>query len=138
MSFRSDLRTRLTGDTTIATLVSDRVYSVTRPYGATADSIIVMRSSSEPQHDLNNGAGFESGRFLIICLSETLTSADSIAEAVRQRIQGESGTWGSSKIFSVIFEDEADDYFPLNEGKETGLYAVSLTYRIQRELSVPS
>jgi len=138
MSFRADLTERLKTDTTISGLISDRVYGIVRAPNAEGDSITVRRVSSEPGHDLNSGSGVETGRFELWCLSTDILTVDQIAEAVRQRMQGESGTWGSSKIFSVVFEDEADDYVPPGDGETVGSYIVVLIYRIQRELSVPS
>lgn len=148
MAFRADVISRLTGDSTIQSYCgsgsSARVFSVVRPaYKAgvtltTGACIVVRRLSANPGHDLSNGDGWEDGRFEIRCISSQLTTADSMAEAVRQRLQGESGTWGTSTIHSSIFDDEADDYQFLQNGEEVGEYHVVLIYRIIRELSVPA
>lgn len=148
MAFRADVISRLTGDSTIQSYCgsgsSARVFSVVRPvYKAgvtltTGDCIVVRRLSANPGHDLRSGDGTEDGRFEIRCISSQLTTADAMAEAVRQRLQGEDGTWGTTKIHSVLFDDEADDYQFLQNGEEVGEYHVVLIYRIIRVLSVPA
>lgn len=147
MAFRADVISRLTGDTTIQSYCGSgstaRVFAVVRPplkAGVTLTTgacIVVRRLSANPGHDLQNGDGWEDGRFEFRCISTQLTTADSMAEAVRQRLQGESGTWGSSTIHSVLFDDEADDYDFIRNGEEAGEYHVVLIYRIIRELSIP-
>lgn len=148
MAFRADVISRLTGDTTIQSYCgsgsSARVFSIVRPARSsgvtltTGNCITVRRLSGNAGHDLGSGDGWEEGRFEVRCISTTLTTADSMAEAVRQRLQGESGTWGSSTIHSVIFDDEADGYKPPRDGDEVGEYHVVLIYRICRVLSVPT
>lgn len=146
--FREDITARLTGDTTIAALVTKndqdgnsvvQVFGVTRPPKTVSDYIVIRRISSVPEHDLDGAGGEEVGRFELRCASKTLKTADAIAEAVRQRMQGRKNeTWGSTTIFSVLFEDESDDLDPPIDGEEVALYTVVLVYRIQRVLSKPA
>lgn len=151
MSFRGDIRTRLTGDTTIANLVTKsvtvggttnsvvQVFGVCRSINSVSDYIVIRRLSSLPEHDLDGAGGEEVGRFELRCGSTDLATADAIAEAVRQRMQGRKNeTWGSSTIYSVLFEDESDDLDPPIDGSESPFYVIVLVYRIQRVLAKPA
>lgn len=76
--------------------------------------------------------------FEIDCWADSYSGADTLAEAVRQELQGFSGTMGSDTVTSVTLDDEEDAYEPPDDGSDEGIFRITLRYRIQYRESKPT
>lgn len=134
MSIRSDLVTFLKADSSIAALVSTRVFAIVRPYdSASADCIVIRCTGSESGHDLNGAGGWDDRTFVIECRSKTLSTAESIADAVRVRCKGYSGSVGTgSTCMAMLMQNEADAYDEPEDQSFEGQYVIQQTYFFMR------
>lgn len=131
MSVRSDIKTRLTGDATITTLVGNQVYWVLRPVTTTGSCIIIRRVGTTFSHDLDGTIKEESGAFQFRCVARASVDADTIAAAVKARIQGNGGTWTATTVYSCLLQDEFDDIEPPIDGGSDPYCVTVVTYQIQ-------
>lgn len=141
MSIRGDLRTHLAAQTGITNLIggaTPRIYPVRRPQAVTGDAICFWRTSGGHDHNLTGSSGTAIGTFAIEAISSSYTNADAIAEAIRQGMQGFSGTMGSTAVKSVILDDEQDGYDDPLDGSDVVTYRIALLYRIRYTESKPT
>lgn len=118
MSFEADLKSHLQGDSTLGSLVADRVTPVIRPAGGALPAVTFHRIAGAPLNSLlghtNDGTRY---RTQIDCWGQTHESAHAVANAVRSRMN----TY-TSALKSVLNFDQ-DDYEP-----DTRLYHVIMDY----------
>src|SRR5262245_3914279 len=128
---RSDLRNYLT-------TVCSRVYPVVLPQGVALPAITYSRVTGGHDHNLKSATGSAIPTFELNCLALSYQQADELAEAVRQKMQGFSGTLGTSEVRSTILDDEADSFESLQDDSDDGVFIITLRYRIRYDESVPT
>ena len=139
MSIRTDLKTHLEAQTGITNLVSTRIFGIKRPQkNRTLPAITYERLSGGHDHTLSSAAGSAMPRFRIHCWATTYVGADTLAEAVRNEMQGFSGAMGSTTTHSVILEDESDEYEDPEDASDQGVYGIALDYLIRYVESLPT
>ena len=97
----------------VVTLVGDRVHPLRAPQGPAYPCIVYLHETASREHTHAGASGLTQGRFTIDCLSPKLSEAKAVAEAVRQAIDGQRGTWGDPGgvlVDGAFVEDAADDY----------------------------
>lgn len=88
MTFESDLKAHLQGDSAITALVGDRIHPMLLQQGSLLDAITYQEVADEPQTDLSGGDGdMVRYRMQIITWSDSYTAAKLLAELVRTRLQ---------------------------------------------------
>jgi len=134
---RSSLRSHLA---THVASVGSRIYPVVLPEGHDNNltAITYSRVTGGHDHNLKQATGSAIPTFEIDCWSKSYEAADQLAEAVRQQMQGFSGTMGATSVKSVILDDEQDAYEAPQDGSDNGLYRITLRYRIRYTESVPA
>lgn len=138
MSIRSDLRTYLLSNTEITDLVGQRIFPCRRPQNVTGDAICFWRTSGDHDHNLTGSSGTAIPTFAIEVLSTTYLTADAIAEAVRQVMQGFRGDMGTTEVKTVILADEQDGFDENDKGDDVATYRIALLYRIRYTESKPA
>jgi hypothetical protein len=140
-----NIRTYLLSQSPISTLVGTdaagsmaRIYSMDRQQNITADSIVYERTGTQHAHMLSGAAGFATAFLSFDCIATTYARAKALAEALRGELQGYSGTMGDATIYSVILQDESDDFDPPADGTQKGQYHVTQEYSFLFTESVPS
>lgn len=132
MGRRADIRTFLAADSTISGLVGQRIYAMRVPSRETnSDFILFAITSSQEGHDLDGAGGWDLRGVKVMCSSQTFTTAESIADAVRSLLKGYHGAMGSSAAFSVTLENEIDDFELARDGSDIGEYIIIQDYLIQ-------
>lgn len=96
------------------------------------------RLSGGHDHTLSAAAGSAIPRFRIHCWGSTDTGVDALAEALRNVMQGFSGTMGSTTVQSVILEDEFDEYEDPEDGSDNGVFGIAHDYQIRYAESLPT
>lgn len=107
MSFESELTSHL-GHSSITALVSDRVYPVIAPQGASVPRIVYTPVAMDQVHNLGGRDG--SLRFVrvqIDCWAETFDEALSVEAAVRSRMDTAASNFRS--VLTSRFDDFEDD-----------------------------
>lgn len=131
---RSDLRAYLASNLSIG----QRIYPVALPQSAVLPCLTYSRTTGGHDHNLKSATGSAIPTFDIDCWSLTYEGADSLAEEIRQKMQGFSGTMGTTAVRSVILDDEVDAFEPLEDGSDKGIFRITLRYRIRYDESIPA
>lgn len=108
------------------------------PQSAQRPAITYQRVTGGHEHRLTGSSGTAIPTFELDCWADSYEAADQLAEAVRQVMQGFSGTMGSTTVHSVILDDEADQFTPPSDGSDNGIYSITLRYRIRHTESIPA
>jgi hypothetical protein len=103
------LRQLLLADTATAAIIGAAgVYFITRPQDHSAPCIVLNNVSSVPGMVFGGRGGYVNGRMQITCLAPSYQTAKSIAKAVRNCIDGYSGTQDTSIISYIETENTRD------------------------------
>ncbi|WP_254509887.1 tail completion protein gp17 [Anatilimnocola floriformis] len=133
---RSSLRQYLA--TNLANLVGSRIFPLVLPQSAARPAITYARTTGGHDHNLKQATGSAIPVFELDCWADSYEAADQLAEAVRQKMQGFSGTMGSVSVRAVILDDEVDAFEVPSDGSDNGIYRISLKYRIRYDESIPT
>ncbi|HUX17239.1 MAG TPA: DUF3168 domain-containing protein [Phycisphaerae bacterium] len=98
----------LTADGALAALVDDRVFPLQRRQGTALPAVVYQQISGPRAHDLTGPIGWVESRYQITCWAATYTGAGDVADAVREAIDGNSGTTASVDIDHIFVVDEGD------------------------------
>lgn len=125
MDIRPGIRAALLADAAVAAIAGDRVYSMLAPQGERRPCIVFVRVSEIEDATLKGAQGIAQSRVQIDCWAETPDQANALAEAVRARMQGLSGTFAGA-VFCGAWADR------INEGqdRETLAWRVSRDFRL--------
>lgn len=140
MSVRGDLINYLLAQAPITALVGQRIYRVKRPQGELAlPAIVITRITGGYGHDLDGGDGTASPVFQLSVFAATNQSADAVAGALREAMQGFiGGVWGTTPIDSVLLQNELDLFEEDATGGDQGTHHVMLEYLIVHQVSTPN
>jgi len=138
MSIRAALLDYLAAQPSVTALVGTRIYWTRRPQGSGLPAIVCNRITGGHAHTLDGGAGWAQPTIQIDCIATSNTAAESLAEALRDEMQGFSGTWGSTRVTSVILRNELDLYDADKVAGDIGTHRIALDYEIQHEDTVPT
>jgi len=113
------LYTYVSADVTLTGLISDRLYPLLAPQESPAPYVTFQRISTNRTYDLAGPNHLTRCRIQFDCYGVTLLSAKTVAEAVRERIDGYMGSMGSIVVQSVMRANELDLYEPTTEQYRT-------------------
>jgi len=134
----SNIRTYLLTKSAITDVVSTRM----RPdVLAQSDSLPAMTYSelyTNHSHTIGAAAGIEECMLEIMCYSETRTQAGSLADLVRQQLQGYRGTAGSVEVTSSQLDDTGHGYEQPTDDSDNGKYITALRFRIHVQETIPT
>ncbi len=138
---RPALRAFLLGDPLInAAIKTDdthfRIFPIRLPQGEIRASIVYNRITGMGDNKMDGRTGLSRPRFQIDCWAQSADAANSLANLVKDRIDGFRGQWayGSNSpqdyvfIQGVFYESERDAY-----DEDSNLYSLSRDYFIWNE-----
>lgn len=105
--------TALTGNVTVAAVVSARVYPLIMPQDPTLPAITYQRMGSDPVNDLQGYSGLENAHIMLNSWGTRYDTVKELAEDVHEAMD-KAGT------FKSVLVNDMDGYDP-----DTGLYVVS-------------
>lgn len=138
MAIESSLRTYLLTKSGITNLVSTRIYPLARPQNSALPAIVYQRITGGHEHMIAGAAGNANPVIQIDCLAASYSAAKSVAEQVRQALQGYSGAMGSDTVHACVFRNEIDLFEPPDDGSDVGVYRTVLDYAIRYVETIPS
>lgn len=116
----------LAADAGVSGLVGTRIYPLLLPQEPTLPALVYQRISTNPLGHSHDGPNHLTRvRMQLRCHGATLLAAKTLADAVRDALDGYSGAMGTVTVQSVFREDEGDDDEP-----ETGSWSVRADYMI--------
>lgn len=112
---RPALRSFVLGSAPIASVVAGRMFPGKLPQGTTAASIVYNRISGAGDYHMQGLSGFAKHRFQIDAWAPTAESASTLADLIRDRIDGYQGPMGADSpptvdVQGVFMVDQREDY----------------------------
>ena len=130
MSIDTDLRTELMA---ASTTFGGRVHQNTIPQlqAKNYPRCWFQRSATDDHLNLDGSrGGLVVYQYDAECISDTLASAITAADAIRTTLNGKRGTFGAGSVKGVFVEDQSDEYVPRGTGEDAGLHVCALRVRI--------
>lgn len=128
---RSGLVALLTGESTISSLVSSRVYISKAPQTAPLPHIVITQMSSDELPAMDGTPGLRFVDFDIDCRADRSVEAETLGNAVRVFIDDYTGAAGDDTIQAVLLNDESTTYEPPTDGSDKGVHVTLLDVTIQ-------
>ena len=133
---RYGLRAYLLSDGVIAGIVGNAVYPIKLPQAQTQPSIVYTRISETEGYHMQGPNGLLSSRFQIDAWAKSIDVASTLANAIKERIGGFSGTisFGTDspadfvKVQGIFLTDAREDY-----DNDMQMYRMSRDYFIWYE-----
>jgi len=141
MSVLTDLRTYLLAYPALSVVVDDRIHPNYLPVRETQTllpTITYHRISTPHVHDIAGAAGVATMRLQISVWASTYGKVEEASTALRLALDGYTGTMGSSNIFSILLDNEADNAEPPSDGSANWIHVRHLDFLITFVESVPS
>lgn len=115
-------------DSTIAGLVSTRMYPLKMPQNPTLPLIVYQKVSGFREHDMD-GSTIARPRFQVDSWAESYVDAKTLANAVRERLDSYTGPVGSppDTVHFAYLLNEQDLY---DDGPDPSLFRVSMDFEI--------
>jgi hypothetical protein len=107
-NIESALVAKVTGDVTVSSIIAARMYPQIVPQGVSLPAVTYSEISGLRKHDLNGPCGLVESRWQLNCWTTTRSGARTLADAVRQSIDGFDGFVGAVEIQSIQMANEVD------------------------------
>jgi hypothetical protein len=141
VSLESSLYDYLTGQTSISSVVSTRVYPLKRPQGTALPAITYKVISKIFSHRLSGSDGTARARVQISCFSRNYLQALEMAEALRLCLDGYStkiGDFGDLHLYSALQDQDNGTYTLPVASTDSGVYEVACDYFFHYRVSIPA
>lgn len=143
MSLGDDVRTYLMSKAAITSLIGTRMYGFKMPQkNNTFPCVVYNQISQNPAHVLSGAADYNETRLQFDCYGTSSISANAVAEALRNQLQGfpttASSSMGSSTVTSCQFLGARSLYEPPQDNSDVGLYRTSADYWFRHDQSAPT
>lgn len=122
-------RILLVNDPTIAPIVGDRVYMNVRPADERRPSLVLTRVSTFFARRFGGDSSATKGRMQVDIFGESYQEVKELADKVRNRLDGFTGTVAGTRFLYCEIEDERDLPAAPLAGRSTPLFAVSIDVR---------
>ena len=125
------LRTFLIAGSSVTAIVASRVHQNMVPESSAIPYIWYRRARTDEPRTLDGGApsGYEQF-FDIECVSEDLDECQSLAYAVRDRLNNYRGSFADSTVKGIFVEDHSDDYIPRSVSSDDVAHVAALSVQI--------
>lgn len=134
MAIYTAVRHRICSDTTIKSLVGNRVYqSGNVPTSAELPYIAYQRISANHERHLTGGLGLVHSRFQIDVWGDSNTEVSNVGDALRERLDNYRGIMGSGTTVDVrccTLDTDEDGYEKPVDNDNKGIFRVSQDYII--------
>lgn len=127
MTVEADIYTRLSGYTTLAALISTRVYPSLLPQNATYPAVSYRRVSSERPPVMGDDTGIVRARFQFDAWAQSYSGMIAVKELVREALQRHRGTATVEILETFILMDT--DLYEDDTRIHHGVIDVEINYR---------
>lgn len=134
----SNIRTYLLTKSAITDLVGTRLRPDLLAQSDALPAITYTEMYTTHLYTLSAAAGIEECMLELMIYSNTRAEADSIADTVRQQLQGFRGTAGSIEVISCQLDDSGHGYEPATDDSEQGKYLAGLRFQVIVTESIPT
>jgi hypothetical protein len=131
MSFvQAAIHQQLQATAAVTAICSTRGYPGVLPQGATLPAYVYMLVSDVGVHHMTNAAGLALARVQVDCYSATESGAHTLAEAVRDALQGQRFTQASTTIRTCHLDNGNTFYESPIDGSDAGRYIRTLDFLV--------
>ena len=134
----SNIRTYLLTKSAITDVVATRIRPDVLAQGDSLPAMVYLELYTSHVHTLAAAAGIEECMLEFACYSETRVEADSLADLVRQQLQGYRGTAGSVEVISSTLDDTGHSYEHPTDDSDSGKHITTLRFRIHVIETIPT
>lgn len=140
MSFKSDLYDYITADAGVSALISDRLYAGYAPEStATEPYIVSSRISSEGTNHMEAASKVAVDTWQFDIWASTDESREAVSEALREALDGFSGTMGTAtEIRRILIKNQLDTIVTPTDGTQFPKYRTVQDYDFIYNRSVPT
>lgn len=145
MGIEADLKTYLSAQPTVASLVGARVHRGYAPQGSVdpkntswAPYIVLQRITGGHEHQTTGALGIAQPVIQVSCVAPSYGQAREVAEAVRGVLHGYSGTMSNTTVRGATLDNEIDLVEEPENAAERPVHQVVADYRIWVLESIPS
>lgn len=124
------LRAALVADATVSGLVGTKIYPLAADTDATLPWVTWRRTAIRRQPTLAGPMGVPRLIIEFTVFAATYESARTVADAMRQVLDGYTGTADNTTVRQTSLEDESDDFASLNGAELPDAYAVRQQYEV--------
>ncbi len=126
------------GETTITTLIADRLFPVHIPELATLPAIAYQVTGRESDHTLAGAAGTARADWRFTALSRSYSDVVALAELLRLLFQGFAGNMGSTAVLGTLSENEGDSIVWATDGTDQQKFERSADFTFMVREPIPS
>jgi hypothetical protein len=129
----------LAADSGVDALVTDRIYLDFIPQNKPLPAIVVNRDGTDHEHDMSGASGLAMARMAVDYFANDRLAARTLAEAGRQALQGQSGTYGGVIVQGVFLssDDATSELVDRADGLQR-VHVVTHEYDIAYEEAIPA
>ena len=138
MSIEAALVERLAAVSGVTDVIGTRLYPVQAPLSAQAPYGVAQVIAERHLHDYTGASGLAYPRVQISVYAATSVTAAAAGEAIRQALQGWTGTAAGVAIRSIDLENRITQAVPPSDGTDVPSYRCALDFLISHAISVPS
>jgi hypothetical protein len=124
------LRAALVADATMAGLVGTKIYPLAADTEATLPWVTWRRTAIRRQPTLAGPMGVPIVTIEFTVFAATYESARTVADRMRQVLDGYTGTADNTTVRQTSLEDESDDFATLNGAELPDAFAVRQQYEV--------
>jgi hypothetical protein len=128
----TDLRNYVLADPAIADVIGSRMFPTIIPQGTTFPCIGYMQASAVRLNALDGPTKLAQWRMSFTVLSETYQEAKDLGDAIRKRLDGARGTFGTTKFGQIKLDMEIDGFAQEagSEASSPGLHRLIQDYLV--------
>lgn len=142
MSFRNALFEQLKDNAGVAAIVSTRIYNSVAPEGSALPFIVLEQIGGDRDHHTGGANGLTRREFQITSYDDKPNDAETLAEAIRDALDGFRGTMGTTDTENVrgsFLSSSLDKFEPAADSKHAkSVYGVDQSWTFWHTSTVPS
>lgn len=119
MSFMADFQNQLVTDSGVSASTS-RIYDNRAPQSPTMPYVVITEISATRFPTTKFAGGIVQKRVQVDCYASNTTAMRTLAEYVREALDGFSGTMGTTVVRSCHLDGETEQYEPPTDGSSGG------------------
>lgn len=132
------VRTYLLTKSGVTTLVNQRIYPDVLPQNAKLPAVVFFVVSNHPEHHMGGGSTLTQARVQVDCYASTRLGANALGEAIRNAMDGTTGTFGAQFAQTCHLDMRQYFYDPPEDKSDVGRYGETQDWLIAVTETAPT
>jgi hypothetical protein len=125
-----DLRTFIIGTTAVTQYIGTRCHYNHLPESAIQPHVWFRVSSDTEERTMDGVGGLHEAQVDVECAGLSESSAQNVADAIKTRLDGYKGTFGTATAQAAFLRDKDDDYLPFSNQSDEGVHVVAYSLQM--------